>query len=488
MILPIISVATAILWSAVLSLAKTSDLTFLSGVADTVQHFSINQQHGDISAGNGFESAHVIKRHHLICLHKGSFDQYNRIYNTSYEKCCNDLWSKGLIKTKQYCMDRMAMLPDVQSPALTMSSILPGLNLARGDVRPIHYLAIDEELDQERAHDVPTSTSYKQFRDILARDEFNQRENIRDLPGHGVMSYSQFHLMNFMPGGRDALEISTALNGEDNFVSLVNGRVKGTLAADGGMHRAFHQTIALSIDRIRHLSHQPSMEMQQYLIDINATVFLPLMESVFIDADDPFLTEYNDGSPEPILCQISILGDPNGVSNSKCSIEFISSETIDIEQPSFASRQYVVAFQIYAAIEFSTSDLSATLLHELQIEYGTTLHLRYLPPITNELGNSSSAIEGFNGFVPIAIEQPLLYSANMQLIERKNENIIQYFVLDTDAVIGTQKPSRIHEPIVISVAAGMDQAYWLVTFITMLSALIGGFVIMRGIDSVSIWA
>ena len=477
----------SIIWSAALSSAITSDLTFLSGVADTVQDFSIRQQNGDTSAGNAFDRGHVIKRHHLVCLHKGSFHQYNKIYNTSPEKCCNDLWSKGLIETKQYCMDRMALLPDVQSPALMMSSILPGLNIARGDVRPIHYLAIDEELEHKVAQSMSTNTNYKQRRDILAQNELNQRENVRDLPGNGVISYSPFHIMNFMPEGRDALEISRAVNGKDNIVSLMDGRVNGTLSAESGMHRAFHQTVILSTGGMQHLSHQPSTKMEQYLIEINATVFLPLMESVFIDADDPFITEYNSGSFEPILCQISITSNKNAAPDSKCSIEFISSETIDIEQPSFASRQNVVAFQINAAIELSSSVFSDILLSPLQVAYGNTLHIRYLPPITNQLGNISSAFDGFNGFVPIAIGQPILYSASMQVIGSEKGNTIQYFVLDTDPAIENQNSSRIHELIVINVAAGIDQGYWIVTAITMLSALIGGFVIMASIDSVSIW-
>ena len=164
--------------------------------------------------------------------------------------------------------------------------------------------------------------------------------------------------MNFPPGGRDAIEISRAVNEKDNIVSLMDGRVNVTLSAEGGMHRAFHQTVILSTGGMQPLPHQPSTKMEQYLIRINATAFLPFMESVFIDADDPFITEYNSGSFEPILCQISITSNKNASPDSKCSIEFISSETIDIEQPSFASRQYVVAFQINAAVEFWSSDFS----------------------------------------------------------------------------------------------------------------------------------
>ena len=64
--------------------------------------------------------------------------------------------------------------------------------------------------------------------------------------------------MNFPPGGRDAIEISRAVNEKDNIVSLMDGRVNVTLSAEGGMHRAFHQTVILSTGGMQPLPHQPS--------------------------------------------------------------------------------------------------------------------------------------------------------------------------------------------------------------------------------------
>jgi hypothetical protein len=58
-------------------------------------------------------------------------------------------------------------------------------------------------------------------------------------------------------------------------------------------------------------------------------------------------------------------------------------------------------------------------------------------------------------------------------------------VLDTHT--SSVEKSKIPQPIVISVAIGVDNDYWWVTSITMLSALVGGFVVMGSIDSVSTW-
>ncbi|KAL3771364.1 hypothetical protein ACHAW5_000073 [Stephanodiscus triporus] len=43
------------------------------------------------------------------------------------------------------------------------------------------------------------------------------------------------------------------------------------------------------------------------------------------------------------------------------------------------------------------------------------------------------------------------------------------------------------DPIVVRVAAGVNGDYWSVKIATMTSALIGGLLVMRGLDSISIW-
>ncbi|KAL3772247.1 hypothetical protein ACHAWO_012645 [Cyclotella atomus] len=384
-------------------------------------------------------------------------------------------------------MDRMALIPDVHSPAAALGILIKDDNFSRLNVRPMHYLAIDEVLDQNEVQNLAKSANYIQVRKIMARDEYNERESIRDLPNHGVASFSPFHLADFMPGRRDVFDHSKAINAGDSIVSLMRGSVVGTLSTGGGMHRIYQQRITLSLNEMQGI--QSFSSSKRYRMEINATILLPLMESIFIDADDPIIVEYNAGSPDPILCRAFIhdsnINDEKATSTSSCNVQFVSPETIDIEQPSFASRQYVVAFHINASLVFGPDGHSLTKQLNIGLDYGTTIHTRYQLPQFNHQNNASHEFTGMNGTVLITVQQPVLYSSIISVMERTSNDPLQYFVLDTHA--SSVEKSKIPQPIVISVAIGVDNDYWWVTSITMLSALVGGFVVMRSIDSVSTW-
>ncbi|KAL7489024.1 hypothetical protein ACHAW6_014619 [Cyclotella cf. meneghiniana] len=479
--------------------AAAAELSFLSGVADTTQRFSLRQNEHQSSGDSREECVLndvIIERHNLICFHKGPFQKRKNAHNTESEKCCNALWLQGLIEThqKQYCLDRIARIPDVPSPAFILESLSEGFRVPNNDVRPMYYLAMDHEIPQTHDHGV-IFPNYRQIRRVKARDEHRERETIRDLPNHGISSYSPFHLVGFMPGGHDIQQYYSQVFDATNNMLLMNGRVNGTLSQEGGMHRSFYQRVTLSWDKITLFSTKSSSE--NYLTTMSVIVFLPLMESVFIDADDPFLVEYHDDSPEAILCRSSLLENSlveEGrivLSKSKCNIQFLSSETIDIEQPSFASRQYVVAFRIDATMEFSIN-LSSELLKGMQvgIDYGTALHIRYLSPLSMDNAAVCGAVDAYAGMVPISIQQPILYSANFRFMEADNHDAVSHGILDTHALVDTYKnpeESAVPDPIIVHVAAGFDGDYWWVTSITMLTALIGGFMIMKSVDSVSMW-
>ena len=125
----------------------------------------------------------------------------------------------------------------------------------------------------------------------------------------------------------------------------------------------------------------------------------------------------------------------------------IHPETIDIEQPSFASRQYIVAYQVNAILDIC--------------------------------------------LVPVLIQQPILYSAYASL-ENENEPTgqKQRYTLQRDATASNFKQNNAYspDPIIINVAAGLDSDYWWITAITMSSALIGGLLLTKSLDSVSIWS
>jgi len=287
----------------------------------------------------------------------------------------------------------------------------------------------------------------------------------------------------------------------------MNGRVEGRLSKEGGMHRSFWHEIRLFLENgpptcrdddvhgvgSRNAARDPTWKMK-----INATTLLPLMQDVFIDADDPLIVEYGGegSSNRGVSCRVFLEEPSRGddgnnnfdTTQSSCRVQFLSSETIDIEQPSFASRQYVVAFRVDAYLEFiPSSETSTTFLDsnplEVIIRYGTTLHTRYPSPIdVNRNTTTTKKHPGAShGTVPIAIEPPSLYSAGIRLHPSNGD--AREYVLRTHAPAFGQADG----PIVIRVAAGATGDYWWVTFVTLAVALAGGVVLVRSLDSVSIW-
>lgn len=391
--------------------------------------------------------------------------------------CCNELRTNGLLERHDvnYCMKRIALVPDVASPLMLLESFMDEGVIhkhANRDLRPIYYLAIDEAATLQQSQDI--GMSYRQVRQVKARDEHKEKETLRDLYDHGITSQSPFHLAGFMP---DLYKIYARDDGGEESESRMHllplkGNVSGVLSDEGGMHRSFQQRVSLSLD---------NWSISTTEMSIHATVFLPIMESIFIDADDPLIVEYERGVAEEILCKASFRYGNNDkdatTKKSKCSIQFIYPETIDIEQPSFASRQYVVAYQINATLDMTSSAASAESL-QIAIDYGTTLHIRYLSPITQDSNGLDIIYQGVDGLVPIAIQHPILYSAGVSM--RKAEGRKQHFALQQGENVAS-------DPIIAYVAAGLDSDYRLVTLVTMVSALMGGLVLMRSMGQVSIW-
>ena len=141
---------------------------------------------------------------------------------------------------------------------------------------------------------------------------------------------------------------------------------------------------------------------------------------------------------------------------------------------------------------------------EIVIEYGTTLHVRYPAPIV-----ASSAASGGgaasparrsgddDGFVPVVVQQPVLYSAYASLYGYAGSDdgstggrLLASYALRTDDVGDDRTTTSSYpppDPIVIRVAAGVDSDYLFVTVATMTSALIGGLLVIRSLDSISVW-
>ena len=238
------------------------------------------------------------------------------------------------------------------------------------------------------------------------------------------------------------------------------------MLGDGGHHRPFHQRLRLSLEG------WTAAPVESYKIIANAALFLPLTEDSFIDADDPLLADY-DGA----RCRASV--DTNVVRGgpTTCNIRFSHPETIDIKQPVSASRQHVVAYRVALALT-ATPDAEAAEGLDVVVEYGTTLHLRYPPPISD--GNNRAE----NGVVPVDVPHPMLHSASMSLEHEDKPGTPAHYALPPD---GMEVLLNSPDPIAIHVAAGLDSDYWWTTVVTMAASLVGGVVLMDSLDSVSTW-
>jgi len=451
---------------------------FISGSADTTQIFHLLPKNSQVD-----NSATItIKRHHHVCYHKSytSSKDPQRISQEGKNKCCFELYQLGLLHRddKQYCESHIALIPNN----------LHHIGSVGFGVAPEYYLALDEQVTNSDTS-IDDTKGYKQNRQLNVYED-KEKETLHDnLKTRGVNAYSPFHLTGFTSSRVDGSNGSS--------IKSMYGNVEGVLSSDGGMHRNFHQKLILSLDNISsHTcgSDAPSEDVDScedsrsshQQININATILLPIMESIFIDADDPLLVEYgNDSPPEGIACKVSLLDEQKtkevSSSSSKCDIQFIHPEVIDIEQPSFASGQHVVAYQISASLDFTPPNQGDEL--EIAIDYGTTLHIRYPSPIVSNDKKTD------NGLVPVVIQQPILYAASAT-IHGVDDTEEQRYRLQTDVTSPSfekAKSSIPPNPIVIHVAAGLDDDYWWITILTMSSALIGGLVLMKSLDSVSIW-
>ena len=398
------------------------DRAFASGVADTKQVV-------ERSAGKTI-------LHNYVCFQRASHPYVKsdtvRDLDQARNQCCFDLYKVGWLSIEQYrkyCIMHVSILP-----AVSTSSIQPAFHLTM------------EEDAGAAATDGIESGKYHQKRDLAVYED-KEREKLADARYiKGV--FSPFHLKDFTP-------IRSQTTG------IMKGIIKGDLSEKGGMHRSFRQTIELAMPWNRRLSDRTH-------VSVNATVFLPISENIFIDADDAMLTDYLKGSNlnGSTLCQLRSQNSAE-ISYVMCNIDFINAEVIDVEQPSFASRPYVVAFQIMASFELSGSNNDDEL--RFAIEYGTRIHVRYQEPAQNSTNND---------LVPVTIQPPVLYSATAKLDGAARSTL---FSLDLNAV------QFAADPVVFRVSTGRQSDYWIVTIATMGTALVGGILLLRSIDSISTW-
>ena len=450
------------------------DIGVSSAVADTTQILFREE----VATNAGF--AVITKRHQIVCFQRRKQLQLHH-YNAHHdveearESCCLDIYQSRFLTERhdqKYCLDRIAM---VRTATTTNDNIIGNADMvgeeksiSSDSLVPTFYLSWDDEEEAEApTKSLSVDFNYNQRRHLNFVDKAG-RESFHDgMMSNEAEAYSPFHLTDFMPN----------VNSRSNRITTypLRGYVEGSLSNEGGMHRSYRQSVHLMLGTPR--SNNGGLSM-----NVNVTILLPISESVFIDADDPLHVEYKDGTPDGIFCKITL--DKSGMSrSSSCNIQFASPETIDIEQPSFASRQYVVVYELNAELDFpNPNDIPEDKL-DIVLEYSTTLHVRYPAPISSVVQLSEN-----DEMVPVIIQQPVLYSASVSL--RSNDEVAdQLYSLhaDVNASKFSEHNAASRENIIIRVAAGLDNDHGWVTALTLSLAMLGGFVLTRSLDSISIW-
>jgi hypothetical protein len=168
----------------------------------------------------------------------------------------------------------------------------------------------------------------------------------------------------------------------------------------------------------------------------------------------------------------------------------------------------------------SSQSLEVTTM-EIVVKYGSTLHIRYPSPTTTTTTDNDSNNSNNNnkaGKVDVAIQRPILYSASASLVKKydndeknmtrqqQQQQQVNYILcntpnyddttsscrhrLDKERVSMTPTTTYPHDDsshIIITIAAGKDEHYWFVTFVSMALAFIGGLWVLVSLDSISIW-
>ena len=178
----------------------------------------------------------------------------------------------------------------------------------------------------------------------------------------------------------------------------------------------------------------------RWLIVVNATIFLPISEDAFVNADNLLLAWYREASnhTKGVHCVMSVFGISETMTKammylSTCDIKFVHPGVINIEQLSFVSCQNVIAYHVggsalvYSPLRqqnrngppfLSLRGRDGTL--EIFVEYSTMLNVQYLPPIVTLSaasggGPASPARNNKDGLVPVIMQQPVLYSVSASL-------------------------------------------------------------------------
>lgn len=272
------------------------------------------------------------------------------------------------------------------------------------------------------------------------------------------MSGGRWHSSTSSPFLIASLEDSDAIPPPEQSPSIP-ARIISSISESGGMHRAHSHRVVLSMGELIGAGASEAKG--------NVTVLLPLSEGLFMDIDDAL---QNDGE-----CAITSVG-------GECNAEVIDlprGVVVDIEQPSFASRQHVLAIRV----SFQLRDLHhQSHLPDIALEFTSNLHLRYQAPfLTTEMKKRHKRM------VPVYVPSTFIGGGYAVVVKKDGQDDGENDRTITSLYYSIGGGPVQRTALIVEAATGHDGDYIFVVTATLFASVFGSFVMIREFSVVSRW-
>ena len=285
---------------------------------------------------------------------------------------------------------------------------------------------------------------------------------------HQPMLNSPFHHPSIMELTND-MNISE----EDHAVEYQIGH-DTTLLDEGGMHRAFINRVTIALDPKQHFTKRSLIpkDVQTLTLKGNMTFLFPILKGYFIDLDDPF----QDDIDQACHLQQSLS------TKDSCHVKIVTTPSdlvIDIEQPSFASKQHVIAFRLHFQASIMNDFSSHGSDPLIELTFVPMIHLRYQPIVKK--------YDYRKGLILIPVSNLFLHHANIET-KVTNSNNANNYTYHTNFKIAQQvEKSNQSRILSVEVATGLDSHHDIVMIFTMLACFLGAIQMIRDFSKIGQW-
>jgi len=388
--------------------------------------------------GRVYDSPSFLLSHHSICQNLGAG---------------NDSDSTAAASWEYSCAEHIASVPSYMYYS-------PGIETEDESMVPTHMLSIwDEESGTATSADGEHSNTNDTERTFGVIGEQYVWDEMSGGRWHSATS-SPFLIASLddtQSSGTDSPHAPPPPSSSSSSSSLLPAKIISSVSELGGMHRTHGHRIVLSMGQIIDAGASEASG--------NVSVLLPLSEALFMDIDDAL---QDDG-----YCTIAHM-------DGQCKAEMVSlprGEVVDIEQPSFASRQHVLAIRV----SFELRNLQQqSHLPDVALEFASKLHLRYQAPI------ATAAMEkGGQRMMSIHVPSTFVGGGYALVVVKDGED-----GGDSDgttsvySIVGGQVQRN---ALVVEASTGHDGDYIFVVAATLSFAVIGSLAMIRYFSSVSRW-